>query len=146
MEAKVVGHNNSLDEIITILKNNNLPYQDIKLENNLFVSYRNEHGKVIGSGGLEFYSAYALLRSVAVDETQRGKSLGKEIVSDLIDRAKNKSIKEIYLLTETAHNFFLKNGFTDVAREDIPTEVKASSEFTSVCPVSATCMVYRFRV
>lgn len=144
MRAKVVDHNNSLDEILSLLKSNKLPYRDVKLENSLFVSYHDENGKVIGSGGLEFYSMYALLRSVAVDETQRGKAFGKEIVNDLLNRAKGKSTKEIYLLTETAHDFFLHRGFSDISREEVPVEVKASSEFASVCPVSASCMIYRF--
>lgn len=144
MEARVVAENQSLDKIRSLLKSNKLPHQDINLENNLFISYQDENGKVIGSGGLEFYSSYALLRSIAVDETQRGKAFGKEIVNDLLHRAKGKSVKEIYLLTETAHDFFLKRGFTDVARENVPAEVKASTEFASVCPVSASCMVYRF--
>lgn len=144
MEANVIHQHQSLQEVILLLKSNNLPHQDIKLDNSLFVSYSDEHGKVVGSGGLEFYSRYALLRSVAVDESQRGKAFGKEIVKDLVDRAKHQSIREIYLLTETAHDFFLKRGFTDVARENVPEEVKASSEFASVCPVSAACMVYRF--
>lgn len=144
MKARVLEQDQALNDVLSLLKNNKLPFQDIKLENNLFVSYQNEQGKVIGSGGLEFYSHYALLRSVAVDETQRGKAFGKKIVSDLIDRAKNKSVREIYLLTETAHDFFLKRGFIDITRENVPAEVKASSEFASVCPVSAACMVYRF--
>jgi len=144
MDARIVDQNQSLNEVLSLLKSSKLPYQDIELANSLFISYSDENGKIIGSGGLEFYSSYALLRSVAVDEAQRGKAFGKEIVKDLVDRAKNKSVKAIYLLTETAHDFFLKRGFTDVAREHVPVEVKASSEFSSVCPVSAACMVYRF--
>lgn len=143
MEIKIINTRQSLDEVLTLLKSNKLPYQDVKLDNNLFISYH-DNGKVIGSGGLEFYSSYALLRSVAVDANQRGKAFGKEIVKDLLARAKRRSIKEIYLLTETARDFFLKMGFTDVSRENVPEEVKASSEFASVCPVSAACMVYQF--
>jgi amino-acid N-acetyltransferase len=143
MEARIVEQHQALDEIRSLLKSNKLPYQDLQLENNLFVSYHDGLGNVIGSGGLEFYSNYALLRSVAVDESQRGNAFGKEIVKDLLSRAKNKSVKEIFLLTETAHDFFLKRGFKDVSRENVPQEVKASSEFASVCPASAACMVYQ---
>lgn len=144
MEPRIVKEQQSLNDILSLLKNNKLPYEDIKLDNNLFISYRDENGKIIGSGGLEIYSSYALLRSVAVDQNERGKAYGKDIVKDLIDRAKRNSIKEVYLLTETAHDFFLKRGFKDVSRENVPAEVKASTEFSSVCPVSAACMVYRF--
>lgn len=144
MKARVINDHKHLDEVLLLLKSNKLPYQDIRLDNNLFVAYYNDNGSLIGSGGLEFYSSYALLRSVAVDEGERGKAIGKEIVSDLLDRAKRNSVSEIYLLTETAHSFFLKRGFADVARENVPADVKASSEFASVCPVSASCMIYKF--
>jgi amino-acid N-acetyltransferase len=120
-----------------------LPYEDIRLENNLVVSYHDNLGRIIGCGALEFYSRFALLRSIAVDESMRGNSIGKKIVADLLEKAKENNVKEVYLLTETAHNFFLNRGFMDVARDDVPDEVKASSEFSSVCPVSASVLVYR---
>jgi amino-acid N-acetyltransferase len=144
METRIVDKPQQLTEVLTLLKGNKLPYQDIKLDNNLFVGYYNENGKLVGSGGLEFYSTYALLRSVAVEESQRGQAIGKEIIQDLLGRAKEKSVQEIFLLTETARDFFLKRGFVDITRAHVPAEVKLSSEFKSVCPVSAACMVYRF--
>ncbi len=80
---------------------------------------------------------------MAVDEPLRGKSIGKKIVDDLVSRAKEHTVREVYLLTETAHDYFVKRGFSDIARENVPLEVKASTEFSSVCPVSASVMVYR---
>lgn len=143
MEARVVTSRHSLAPLLDLLRVCKLPYQDIRLENNLFVSYHDQSGRILGFGGLEFYSPFALLRSVAVDESQRGNSIGKHIVSDLLARAQEKSVREVYLLTETAHDFFLNRGFTDVLREDVPVEIKGSSEFSSVCPVTASAMVYR---
>lgn len=144
MEARIIDQPHSLDDFLRLLQNNKLPHQDIQLLNNQFISYHDEHGHMIGCGGLEFCASYALLRSVAVNESQRGKSIGKEIVNDMLDRAKSNSIKEVYLLTETAHDFFIKRGFVDVSRENVPAALRESSEFKSVCPVSAACMVFRF--
>jgi amino-acid N-acetyltransferase len=144
MEARIIDQSELLNDVLSLLKNNKLPYQDIQLDNSLFVSYHDNAGTLVGSGGLEFYSSYALLRSLAVDESHRGKSLGKEIVNDLLMRAKSRSVREIFLLTETAHDFFLKRGFKDLSRENVPEIVRLSSEFKSVCPSSAACMVYRF--
>lgn len=144
MEARIVSEPQYLDEALSLLKTCKLPYQDIKLDNNLFVSYHDKDEYLMGFGGLEFYTSYALLRSVAVNEAQRGKAIGTRIVNDLLDRAKTNSVKEVYLLTETAYDFFSKRGFVEIRRDDVPGEIKASSEFTSVCPVSAACMVYRF--
>jgi amino-acid N-acetyltransferase len=144
MESRIIDNQQSLNEVLSLLQNSKLPFQDIELKNNQFLSYHDAHGKIIGSGGLEYHGSYALVRSVAVAETERGKAIGQAIVKDLLDRAKQKPVKEAYLLTETAHDFFLKRGFADVTRENVPTEIQSSSEFKSVCPVSAACMVYKF--
>ena len=142
MNARIINDQLDLQQVQDLLKSNKLPYQDIQLDGNILISYHDGDGKMIGSGGLEFYNSYALLRSVAVDEKQRGKSFGKYIVGDLLDRARGNSMKSVFLLTETAHDFFLQRGFVDTSRDRVPVEIKESSEFKSVCPVSATCMVY----
>ena len=77
---------------------------------------------------------------MAVDEKLRGKALGKEIVEEIIDKAKQLKIKDLYLLTETAHDYFLKKGFQDVPRDAVPDAIKQSTEFSQVCQVSATVM------
>jgi amino-acid N-acetyltransferase len=143
MKAKIVIDRDSLAEVLSLLKKNNLPFEDIDLDNSMIVSYHSDNGSLIGSGGLEFYSDVALLRSIAVEHDHRGNAIGTKIVGDLIARAKITSIKEIYLLTETARNFFLNRGFEDVARQNVPVEVQSSTEFQTVCPKTASCMIYR---
>ena len=125
------------------LQANNLPYADIKSEGNVFIAYYDAEGNMIASGGLELYGASALLRSVAVDHHYRGKELGKQMVDELLVKARDLKIDFIFLLTETARPFFLKKGFFDVSREDVPVELKSSSEFSFICPVSAACMSVR---
>jgi amino-acid N-acetyltransferase len=125
------------------LEANHLPFEDIKVDGTLMIRYLNDDDKLIGCGGLEFYSDSALMRSVAVHSEQRNISIGRSIVNDLLDRARDRSIREVYLLTETAHDYFVRLGFTDVPRDQVPQLLHTSSEFSSVCPVSAACMVYR---
>ena len=144
MNARIINDHSDLLDVIDLLKSSKLPYQDIQLKDNIMIAYHDDNGDLIGSGGLEFYNSFALLRSVAVDESQRGKSFGKYIVKDLLDGGKSKSVKAVFLLTETAHDFFIQRGFVDTTRENVPGELKESSEFKSVCPVSASCMIYRF--
>jgi amino-acid N-acetyltransferase len=140
---KLVSDEHEIASVADLLQACKLPYEDLNIAKGIFLSYHDKDGDMIGSGGLEFYSKYALLRSVAVNEIHRGKRIGEEIVNDLHSRASAKSIREIYLLTETAHDFFIKLGFKDVDRNSVPTVVKKSSEFSSVCPVSAACMVHK---
>ena len=143
MDARVITDQKSLEKVVELLRVNSLPYEDIRHSDNLFVSYHDQTGTMVGSGGLEFYSNYALLRSVAVEQCMRGKSIGKEIVNNLLDRLKTRGTHEVYLLTETAREFFLKMGFSEIERDAVPLEIKLSSEFSSVCPVSAAVMVRR---
>ncbi len=140
LSAQQVQNDLALKKIQALLQQSKLPYQDIVLEGNIMMGYFENH-QLVGCGGLELYGPYALLRSVAVDANQRGKQFGQHIVDDLLNRAQAQGIQSVYLLTETAHAFFLKKSFVDVDRMQVPTEVKASTEFTSVCPVSAACMV-----
>lgn len=128
----------------SFLERNKLPHKDIVLQDNVFLLYYDSAGDIVGSGGLEIYGEAALLRSVAVRESERGKQVGKQIVKDVLARAHEQKIRSIFLLTETAHDFFLKEGFLDLSRDEVPSNIKASTEFSFVCPASAKCMVYTF--
>ncbi len=137
----------ALEKLQKFLQINKLPHEDIAedvtTKGRIFLGYYDDSGELIGSGGLEMYGDSALLRSVAVKETVRGQALGKKIVDDLVSQARNSKINNIFLLTETAKDFFSKKGFTIVSREEVPQQVRASSEFRYVCPSSAICMFYK---
>ena len=92
---------------------------------------------VVGSAAIEQYGAFGLLRSVAVTDSHRGQSLGKQLTRAAIALAESRALTSLYLLTETASAFFPKFGFVPVSRADIPAEVKTSVEFTTACPASA---------
>src|SRR6266567_3236122 len=47
----------------------------------------------------------------------------------------------VYLLTETAGQFFPKFGFTAITRAQVESAVLESPEFTTACPKSAMVMV-----
>lgn len=123
-----------------LLKASNLPADDLDYKRDLLVGYY-EGSDLVGTGGLEIHGDYGLLRSLSVKMGIRGRSVGTTITEYLLNKAKEKKLKAIYLLTETAKGFFEKKGFREVKRDDVPSEVKASSEFSTVCPVSATVMV-----
>ena len=144
LHAKQITSPEDLTELQSFLASNKLPFQDIHLDGNLFFSYTNEEGKFLGCSGLEIYGSDALVRSIAVHPEQRGKNAGKEIVKDILERSKRMNVKSLFLLTETAHEFFLKMGFKDIARPEVPESIKTSSEFSFVCPASAKCMFYSF--
>lgn len=49
-------------------------------------------------------------------------------------------MRAVYLLTETAAEFFARLGFRPIRRAEAEPAVGASVEFTTACPASATCM------
>ena len=103
----------------SLLRSSSLPADDLDFEKDLLVGYY-EDGNMVGTGALEVYGDYALLRSLSVKLGTRGKALGTAITEHLINEGKKRRLKGIYLLTETAHGFFLRKGFLDVARDKVP--------------------------
>jgi amino-acid N-acetyltransferase len=101
------------------------------------------NGSLVGCAGFESHGSCGLLRSVAVAASERGKGLGVELVSRVLDRARAGGIREVVLLTETAAAFFPRFGFELIARDEAPDAVKASVEFRGACPASATVMRLR---
>ncbi len=95
---------------------------------------------LVGSSALEYYGRYALLRSVAVRESERKAGVGKILVETTLALAKEKKIKSIFLLTESAREYFPKFGFQEISRERVPDDVLQSIEFQELCPDSATVM------
>lgn len=98
-------------------------------------------GRIVGVAGLETYGTDGLLRSVAVAEEWRGRGLGGELTRSILEAARRRGLEDLYLLTETAADFFSRFGFQPIRREDASEAVKASEEFRDLCPASSTVMV-----
>lgn len=139
MQPRIINELEDFEVFKSSLASAKLPYEDLNIHDHLLIGYF-DGDKMIGTGGIEIYGQYGLLRSVSIDENRRGKDLGTKIALHLIDKAKEGDLKRIYLLTETAKEFFLKLGFRVIDRSQAAHEVKASAEFTHVCPASAVCM------
>ncbi len=97
-------------------------------------------GSVIGTIGIERYGVYGLLRSAAVDPAWQGKGLGRSLVEQLLSSARATELRAVYLLTTTAEGYFPAFGFSRVARESVPAEVRESVEFAEACPASAAVL------
>ena len=136
---KTISDTESFEAFRSLLKASGLPADDLDFKRDLLVGYY-EGDELVGTGGLEVYGKYALLRSLSVKMGIRGKAVGSTITEYLLAEAKQRKLKGIYLLTETAHGFFQKKGFVDVPRDTVPEEVKRSQEFSKLCPQSAAVM------
>jgi UDP-N-acetylmuramate: L-alanyl-gamma-D-glutamyl-meso-diaminopimelate ligase len=89
-------------------------------------------GQVVACVGLEVYGEEAILRSLAVDPEQRGNGFGWMMADTAIEHARWRGVRRIYLLTETASDFFAaKHGFRVVDRSTVSPAVAAASTFRS---------------
>ncbi len=131
---------NELVAVLDLLQRSKLPEAGLaEHTGSLLVAL--EGDRVIGSAALETYGHAALLRSVAVDADRRGEGLGQTLTQAALDLARAGGVKDLYLLTDTAADFFHRIGFRRIPRDRAEPAVGTSVEFTHACPASATCMV-----
>lgn len=102
-------------------------------------------GAVVATVGLERFGDVALLRSLAVAESTRGRGVARTLWGTALARAREHAVVRLYLLTTTAAPLFQRWGFVAVAREDVPEVLQATAEFTTLCPSSAVVMAMSVR-
>ncbi len=96
--------------------------------------------RLSGVVGLEIYGRIARLRSLAVDRSSRGLGVGKALVSAAEAYAESRQVRELYLLTTGAERFFERLGYQRLEREAAPEPIRATSEFSSLCPTTSLLM------
>ena len=122
-----------------LLQINNLPLEGVDDHWKTFVVAR-DGGEMVGCGGSEAYANAALIRSIAVAPTYRSRGIGRLLVRQLLDRLSSRGIREFYLLTTSAKDYFEKRGFQTCDRDEENPQLLASHEFQDACPSTATVM------
>ena len=125
--------------IRALLEASGLPTSDLASARPEFAVIR-ERGQVVAAGALQRYGSSALLRSVVVTAARRRSGLGQIIVAELERLACASQITRLIILTETAAEFFTRQGYRVIERGAAPKDMQESAEFRSLCPTSATCM------
>jgi amino-acid N-acetyltransferase len=128
--------------IRALLERCGLPTSDLEAARPEFAVIR-EDGRVIAAGALQRFGSSALLRSVVVAPDRRGSGLGQAVVSELERMARGSQVICLVLLTQTAAEFFARQGYRVIERSTVPEGMQGSEEFRSLCPSSATCMAKR---
>ncbi len=128
-----------LPEILDLLAHGRLP-SDGLAEHVATALVARADGRLVGCAALERYGRAALLRSVAVHDSHRGQGLGQRLTAAALDLARAHGTTTVYLLTETAGDFFPRFGFRPIDRQAVDAAVRQSVEFTTACPTSALAM------
>jgi len=122
-----------------LLKASKLDSSDLN-QSNIRLFCLKENDKLIGVGGLEVVGSVALLRSVAVDTAYQKQGLGALLVSQIEKAAKELGLSALYLLTNTAADFFKAQNYQVIHRDNFAEPLKQTAQFAGLCPVSAVCM------
>ena len=114
-----------ISAITTLLNESNLPPDDLErwIDNFLVLTIE---GKIEGCIGLEQWDGVGLLRSFVVSENYRSRGLGIRLYTKLIALAKEMNLSSIILLVMAASDFFEKNGFKFIKRNEAPKSVNNS--------------------
>ena len=128
-----------LGQLESLLGANHLPYEDCVEQLRIFSGVF-DGSELIAAGGLEPAAEYALLRSIVVQQRYRARGLAQSISEQLIQQAEAEGRVAVYLLTETAEDYFARQGFERVVRAAVPAAIARTRQFASLCPHSASCM------
>ncbi len=125
---------------LDLLRRSELALQDVAERWGHYFVVREDDGRVVAVAGLEVHGADGLMRGVAVDPDYRGQGLAAALVEAVVARAKLLALRDVYLLTTTAHDYFVRRGFGDHPWEQAPSSIRESWEFRSSSPTTAAFM------
>ena len=123
-----------------LLASARLPTEDLSDAHCEHFFYTGTREAPTGLVGLEMFDGVALLRSLVVSESARGSGAGSALLHHAEDYARKRGVHTIYLLTTTAEAFFERRGFTRADRASAPAAIRATREFSGICPASSAFM------
>lgn len=81
-----------------------------------------------------------MLRSLVVTPAARRSGLGRALVAHAEGEARALGLRSLYLLTDSAEQFFARCGYQKIDRARAPNDVRSHPQFKSLCPASAAFM------
>jgi len=143
MEALAVERARASDRasIAGLLTETDLPAEGLDDLAEFFVVRR--AGAAVGCVGLEHYGDTALLRSLAVAASHRGKGLSTGLMRAALERAREMGREWVVVLTFSTPDLFERYGFERVDRKQVDPRALDSWQFqVGVCS-GATCLRLR---
>ncbi|MEE8592615.1 MAG: arsenic resistance N-acetyltransferase ArsN2 [Candidatus Bipolaricaulota bacterium] len=124
-----------------LLSEDDLPAQDLsdKAFKHFVVCMVND--AVVGAVGLERYGSSALVRSLVVSDRYRSLGIAAKLLLRIEMRAQESGVTRLFALTTTAQRYLEGKGFVVIERSQVPEAIRASAQFSELCPDSARCFV-----
>jgi amino-acid N-acetyltransferase len=120
-----------------------LPADDIAAPGPQFWRFSTDDDVPAGFGGIEVHGTDALLRSIVTLPPLRRRGIARAIVRALEAEAMAMRCDAAFLLTTSARAFFEKLGYAVIGRAEVPPAIRASTQFSALCPDGASVMVKR---
>jgi amino-acid N-acetyltransferase len=121
-----------LPAVLALLAAANLPLDGVgpALRHGVVAEAR---GVVVGAAAVEPYGPDGLVRSVVVDAGRRGTGVGRAVVAAAEEVAAGLGLRDLYLLTETAPEWFPRLRYVALDRIEAPPGIAGSWEFQHAC-------------
>jgi N-acetylglutamate synthase-like GNAT family acetyltransferase len=131
---RLIGpHHSSWPVFLATLAHAGLPTDDVlELGQRFYVLSDNA---IVGFGGFQLLGRDALLRSVVVLPDRR-----RQLTSALLSLLRIEGCDRVWLLTDSASEFFERFGFITQPRTAAPPTIASTREFSALCPASAALM------
>lgn len=141
MSREAICAGPSLAAAVALLKASDLPTADLTDDHMRHFFHSGPAAAPTALVGVELFGASALLRSLVVAPAHRSNGLGAILVGHAENFARQEGARSIYLLTTTAESFFKHRGYVAADRETAPGEIRATREFSDICPASSAFLV-----
>jgi amino-acid N-acetyltransferase len=132
-----------LQTVTRLLAAADLPTEDLTAAHCEDFFFAGSAADPAGLVGLELFGDVALLRSLVVAPARRGAGAGTQLLRHAEEQARDRGVRDLYLLTTTAEAFFSRHGYQRAARESAPAAIRSTREFAGICPASSAFMFRR---
>ncbi len=128
-----------MERIVQLLSDNDLPSCGLEGSSQEFwLAVKKE--EAVGVIGLGKSGKRGLLRSLAVAKAYRNNGIAKALLGEALLNARQAKIEELYLLTGTAKDYFLRKGFNLIGRETLPPMLLQDAGMENACSACSDCL------
>ncbi|PID44399.1 MAG: GNAT family N-acetyltransferase [Proteobacteria bacterium] len=136
-----VFRNPSKESVLNLLASCDLPTGDLdNLDCRYFLGV-GDNDSLKGVVGSELYGECALLRSLAVLASARLEGIGASLLSTQEKFLSEAGVTSVYLLTDTAQQYFRKFGYCEISRNEAPVSIQNTKQFSGLCGKNAVFMI-----
>ncbi len=132
------AHSEDVPKILSMLEGAGLTREGVDDAKHYVV--RADGNRIVATIGFEVWGSQGLLRSLVVEEDERGKGLGSSLVLYVLELARKLRLEEVFLLTDKVGEYYLKFGFEYYDRRRVSGAVLNSAEFRGACLETAPVM------